>query len=358
MYTNLDNLCAREGTSIHEAIAIMDRTRIGLVMVVSAQGRLRGTITDGDVRRLLLGRVDLESTVEQILERKKGTPYERPITAPAGTGREACFHLLEEHSLHHLPIVDEDGRAVGLVTLDEFASTHNSGVEAVIMAGGKGTRLRPLTDDIPKPMLPVSDRPLLEIMIEQLKNVGIGRVHLAANHQSDKITEHFGDGSGFGIDISYVDEDRPLGTAGALGLIERPKDTLLVVNGDILTDLDFRAFMAFHREHEADLTVAVRQYDLKLPYGVVECEGAQVRGLDEKPVHQYFVNAGIYLLEPVVYDYIEPPDPLDMTDLIQRLLDSGRPVASFPVREYWLDIGEHDQYQEARARVAERDASP
>jgi NDP-sugar pyrophosphorylase family protein len=206
----------------------------------------------------------------------------------------------------------------------------------------------PLTKDLPKPMLPVGNKPLMEILVQQLRDAGIRRLNITVHHQPEKIIEHFGDGREFGVDITYATEDRPLGTAGALGMIEAPQETVLVVNGDILTGLDFRAMLAYHREQRADLTVAVQRYEVQVPYGVIECEGAFVRRLAEKPVLGFVVNAGIYLLEPSVHRLIPTGERYDMTELIQRLLDEGRPVAPFPIREYWLDIGQHADYERAQ----------
>jgi NDP-sugar pyrophosphorylase family protein len=200
-------------------------------------------------------------------------------------------------------------------------------------------------------MLLVGDRPLLELIIEQLSGSGIHKVNITTHYKPEKITEHFGDGSGFGVELNYVNEEQPLGTAGALGLMEESDEPLLVINGDILTRIDFRALFAYHHEHRADLTVAVRQYDLKVPYGVVECDGPMVSGLREKPVINFFVNAGVYLLQPSVRRLIGNGERLDMTDLIQRLLEAGRPVASFPVLEYWLDIGQLPDYEQAQEDV-------
>ena len=354
MYLNLDSFCVNVEASIHEAVACMDESTLGIVVAVSEGRKLEGTITDGDVRRIMLANIDQAESIRTVLKRKEGMLYERPITGRAGADLNSYLRLLREHNLLHLPIVDESGVVVGLVTLDEFVPPEPLPLQAVIMAGGEGKRLRPLTEDTPKPMLRLGDRPLLEIMIEQLKNAGVGRVHVAMHHKPEKITEHFGDGQGFGVDITYVSEERPLGTAGALGLMDEPDETMLVVNGDILTDIDFRAMLSFHREHAAELTVAVRQYDIQLPYGVVECDGASVRGLTEKPVAKYFVNAGIYLLEPAVYRYLPKAERFDMTELIQSLLGAGRPVSSFPVREYWLDIGQLEDYEKAKGRVEER----
>jgi NDP-sugar pyrophosphorylase family protein len=220
------------------------------------------------------------------------------------------------------------------------------------MAGGKRTRLMPLTADTPKPMLPVGDKPLLELIIGQIRAAGIRQVNIATHQLKEKITEHFGDGKRFGIDIDYIDEESPLGTAGALGLIEPPADPILVMNGDVLTRMDFRSMVSYHKKNEADLTVGVRQYDLSVPYGVVECDGPLVKQLREKPMFNFMVNAGIYVVEPAVLSYIPAGKRFDMTDFIQTLMDSGRRVVAFPVIEYWLDIGQHTDYQKAQDDMA------
>jgi len=191
----------------------------------------------------------------------------------------------------------------------------------------------------------------MEIVLQRLREAGITQVTVATHHKPEKIVEHFGDGKEFGVELSYATEKRPLGTAGGLGALAPPTETTLVVNGDILTQLDYRAMVTYHREHQADLTVAVRQYDLKVPYGVIECDGPTVRRLSEKPVLGLFVNAGIYLLEPGVYQHIPNGQRFDMTDLIQRLLRAGRSVVSFPICEYWLDIGQQADYQQAQEQV-------
>jgi NDP-sugar pyrophosphorylase family protein len=216
------------------------------------------------------------------------------------------------------------------------------------MAGGKGTRLHPLTKDTPKPMLRVGDKPLMEIILGQLKEAGIRKVHVSTHHRADKITRHFGDGRGFGVDLSYINEESPLGTAGALGLLDEADETTLVMNGDVLTEVDFRAMLRYHREQRAELTVAVRQYEVKVPYGIVECDGPMVRTLTEKPTMEFFVSAGIYLIEPSVRRLFKRGERRDMTELIEALLAAGRPVASFPIREYWLDIGQHEDYRQAQ----------
>jgi dTDP-glucose pyrophosphorylase/CBS domain-containing protein len=351
MRTDLKTFCMTPSHSIRDAIARMDENRQGIILVVSDAGRLQGTVTDGDIRRAMLADIDLTLPVFKLVERKAGTLYEKPITAPTTADTKTRIALLHEHNILHLPITDSEGRVVGLVTRDEFLPGEELPLHAVIMAGGFGTRLMPLTEEIPKPMLQVGDRPLLEIIVGQLRDAGIRRVHVTTHHMPDKISNHFGNGEGFGVEMQYVTEDKPLGTAGALGLMNPPSQTMLVINGDILTGVDVRRLLAFHREQSADLTVAVRQYDIQLPYGLVECDGAFVRRLHEKPLVKHYVNAGIYLLEPTAYQYIPNGERFDMTEWIQRLLDAGRPVASFPVREYWLDIGQHEDYQKAQEQV-------
>jgi NDP-sugar pyrophosphorylase family protein len=221
-------------------------------------------------------------------------------------------------------------------------------MSAVIMAGGFGARLRPLTDNLPKPLLPIGERPIMELTVEQLRDAGIRRLYVTTHYLPEKIMDHFGDGRSFGIKITYVREDNPLGTAGALGLIEKTDQSLLLINGDIITKLDFRAMWAFHRVNKAALTVAVRQHELQVPYGVMESEGIYLRQVREKPRFSFLVNAGIYLLEPVALGYIPAGERFDMTDLMQSMLHNRQMIANFPIPGYWLDVGRHADYKQAQ----------
>ena len=351
MYTELTNFCVNPDTPLRQVVAQMDRNRLGIALVIDDERRLVGTISDGDIRRAVLANLGFEQPAAELLRRKAGTKFAQPITAPMGADEGAYLTLLKRHRLLYLPLVDAEDRVAGLVMLAEFVPDEPLPVQAVVMAGGKGTRLHPLTEQVPKPMLPVGGQPMLEIIIKQLRDAGIRQVTVATHHRPDQIADHFGDGSGFGVALSYIEEDHPLGTVGGLGLLEVPDETTLVINGDILTQMDFRAMLAYHREHQADLTMAVRQHHLKVPYGVVECEGAVVRRISEKPALLVLVNAGMYLLEPVIYRYIPKGERLDMTDLIQRVLEDGRTVVSFPVREYWLDVGQHEDYAQAQDEI-------
>ena len=339
--------------SIRQAIACIDQGRFGIAIVVDDNKKLLGTITDGDIRRAILAGLDLESSVAAILNRKTDLRYSSPITAPVSTSAEALLGLMQEHSIRQIPLLDDSGRVVGLETLDNLVPQPDLPINAVVMAGGLGTRLRPLTEDLPKPMLPVGGRPLMERIVEQLQQAGIRRVHVTTHYKPEKIIEHFGDGQSFGVELSYVNESLPLGTGGALGLLPVPQEPLLVINGDILTQVNFRAMLAYHQEHQAEMTVAVRPYVVTVPYGVVECNGPYICQLKEKPQLNFLVNAGIYLLQPSVYQFIPSGKSFNMTDLIQWLMDAGQTVVSFPIREYWLDIGHHKDYVKAQKDVDE-----
>jgi dTDP-glucose pyrophosphorylase/CBS domain-containing protein len=349
MHTDLTTLCVGLDTSIHQAVAQMDISRLGIVLVVDEEHRLLGTVTDGDVRRSILANISLDKPVRVLLLSKAGSPYARPITAPADADQSTMLQILRQHRILHLPLVDLDQRVVALVSLSEFVSQQVPMPHAVIMAGGTGSRLRPLTDDLPKPMLPLGDRPLMELIIRQLQQVGIRHVNLTTHYKKDAIAQYFGDGQDFGVEIQYMEEDQPLGTAGALSRLDGLAGPLLVINGDILTRVDFRAMLDFHREHHADMTIGVRYHEVPIPYGVVEVEGVVVTAISEKPVMRYLISAGIYLLEPEVRRYIPTDRPYDMPDLIARLVVDGGRVVSFPVREYWLDIGRVEDYQKALA---------
>jgi dTDP-glucose pyrophosphorylase len=329
-------------------MAAIERGGKRICLVVDEERRLLDTVTDGDIRRAILAGLSLELPLEVLRERRSSRPNPHPVSAPAGTERAEMLALMQKHGIHQLPLVDGEGRVAGLSTLDELLPEEVVPIQAVVMAGGFGTRLRPLTENTPKPMLPVGDRPLLEHIIGRLRDHGIQRVDVTTHYQPEKIRDHFGDGGAFGVELNYINEAEPLGTAGALGLVAPPAGPQVVINGDILTRVDFRAMMAFHREHGADLTVGVREYDLQVPYGVLECDGPMVRRVREKPMYSFFVSAGVYVLEPSVYDFIPSAQRMDMPDLIEQLIETGRKVVGFPIVEYWLDIGQHGDYAKAQ----------
>jgi len=348
MQRDITMLLITTSDPIRTAIRCIDKNSCGIALVIDDSGHLLGTITDGDIRRAILAGQNLDAPVNDFLKHKSESSPQRPVTAPLGTDLQDLLILMKEKSIRQVPLLDEKDKVADLVVMEDVMPINGPLFEAVIMAGGKGARLRPLTEDLPKPMLPVGGRPLMERMVEQLHQAGIRHVNVMTHYKPEKIIQHFGDGRKYGVELIYVNEDLPLGTGGALGLLTRPRETQLVVNGDILTQVDFKAMLMFHQDNKADMTVAVRRYEMIVPYGVVECEGIQIRSLKEKPQLRFFVNAGIYLLEPSVYEFIPTVQYFNMTDLIQWLLDAGQTVVSFPIREYWLDIGEYSDYKKAQ----------
>lgn len=343
---NLERFLTPPDISIREAIEVLDRGSAGIVLLVDEERRLVGTVTDGDVRRALLDGVSLDAPVSALLKYRP-EDYQQPTTAPAQTERPVLLDMMQSRGIRQIPLLDEAGRVVDLVLLSDLVEPPEPPILAVVMAGGYGTRLQPLTDTLPKPMLPVGDRPLMELIIQQLCAAGIRRINVTTHYKPEAILKYFGDGRRFGVKIKYINETEPMGTAGALSLLGKPRETLLVINGDILTRLNFQTMFDFHREHQADMTVAVRKYTLHVPYGLVEIDGVAISGLVEKPSFAFFVNAGIYLLEPAVLSYIPANSRLDMPDLIKTILAGGKRLVSFPIREYWMDIGQHVDYKQA-----------
>jgi len=347
MTTPVEQLFVSPARTMRDLIDCIDRCAKGIALVVDEERRLLGTVTDGDVRRAILAGVSLESTVALYLAGRPRVASHAPHTAPIGTTDAELIRCMNEASIRHVPLLDSAGRVRGIGLLSDLVREYELPLRAVVMAGGFGTRLQPLTLGQPKPMLPLGDKPLLEKTIGGLRQAGIRKVNVTTHYLAEQISEYFGDGKAFGVDIEYLREDEPLGTAGVLGRLGETEEPLLVINGDVLTNVNFRAMLDFHREQTADMTVAVREYQVQIPYGVVQSEGSRVVGVTEKPILRQFINAGIYLISPGVCTRIPAGEHFDMPDLINRLLAAGRPVASFPIREYWLDIGRVEDYKQA-----------
>ncbi len=326
---------------IIEAIKSLDRSAAQICLVVDDGRRLLGTITDGDIRRGILRGVRLEDPVTVIMNPK-------PLTASTASTAHERLMLMRSRKLRHIPLVNHDGVVVGVETESEFVAADDLPNAVVLMVGGLGERLRPLTATTPKPLLPVGGRPLLETILVQLAGFGFRRVFLAVNYMAEKFQETFGDGSRLGLEISYLHEDSKLGTAGALGVLPQPAEhPVLVMNGDVLTSVNYRALLDFHQEHRAAATMCVREYTIQVPYGVVEVEHSRVSRLQEKPSLTNFINAGIYVLEPATLRRLTAGERCDMTTLLQQVMDDGEEVVAFPIREYWLDIGRLDDFAKA-----------
>lgn len=332
--------------SIESALAALDQGALRIVLVVDSTRRLLGTLTDGDVRRGMLRRVPLDAPVSAIM-------CATPTVAAPGSPRAECLSLMERAHLLHLPLVDETGTLVGLETLDGLLQPTHRDNPVFLMAGGLGTRLRPMTQSVPKPLLKVGNKPLLEHILDSLIAQGFHRFFISLHYMPEMIRAHFGDGSRWGVDIRYVQEESPLGTAGALGLLPHAEigAPLLMLNGDLLTTVDYSELLEFHTGHASAVSLCVSRYEHRVPYGVVISDDHVVRSIEEKPAHAWFINAGIYVLSPEVVHRVPARLRLDMPELISREIARGSGVTAFPLREYWLDVGRMTEFEKAQKDV-------
>lgn len=334
--------------TLEQAIEVLDKAALRIALVVDANDKLLGTLTDGDVRRALLKHLPLDTPVTQVMN-------VHPKTAEQSWTENRILAVMEQHELLQLPLVDSDGQVVGLANLHDILNKHRHDNPVFLMAGGFGTRLRPLTNNCPKPMLKVGDKPILEQILLNFVDAGFHRFYISTHYMPDVIREHFGNGEKWGVSIQYVHEEEPLGTGGALGLL--PHDEidlpLFVMNGDLLTSLNVHSFLEFHNKQNSIATMCVREYEHQVPYGVITSEGSEIKSMIEKPVHKFFVNAGIYLLNPELVRAVEPNNKVDMPALLEQQIDSGKSVNMFPIHEYWLDIGRMDDFNRAQSDVSE-----
>lgn len=332
--------------TILDALQMLNNAGCQICLVVDDTHRLLGSITDGDIRRGILVGIDMTQSVKKVMN-----PHPRWSSPDSPTSK--LLEIMRAHTVRHLPLLDRDGRVVGLARLDDLSTPTPSKDNAVIlMAGGQGKRLRPLTEDTPKPLLPVGGRPILERILEELIAQGFRRFHMSVNYRAEMIIAHFGDGKKWGVDIDYIHEDQPLGTAGPLGLLP---DTgplpIIVMNGDLLTQVNLPHLLDYHQQRGAHASMGVRKYDFQVPFGVVRLDGDEMIGIDEKPTHEFFVNAGIYTLEPSVLKLITPGQPMDMPALFQLARAKDLRTIAFPIHEYWMDIGRLDDFDKANAEI-------
>lgn len=327
--------------SIRDTIARIDASALQIALVVGDDGRLIGVLTDGDVRRAILSGIVLDGPVSSAMN-------PRFVSVGPNDDRAAILALMKQREIGQLPVLDAEGRVVGLETLVDLLHSPARRNVAVVMAGGLGSRLGPLTRECPKPMLRVGGRPILETILLNLAEYGISQVYLAVNYRAELIEEYFGDGAGVGMSIQYLRERERLGTAGALSLLpERPTETFIVMNGDVLTKVNINHLLEFHRRVTPAATMCVREYDSQVPFGVVAIQGHHVVAIQEKPVRRDFVNAGLYALEPWTLDLVPQGQYFDMPSLFTSLIERRHATAAFPVREYWLDIGHHADFERA-----------
>jgi len=321
-----------------DAMRLLDSSAKQIVLVTDSNRHLLGTLTDGDIRRALLRGVDGEESVISAMNA-------RPTTVYDGQPRASYMGILNARKLQHLPILDKGERIVGLASLDDVIRHDN---QVVLMAGGLGTRLHPITQSIPKPMIEVGGKPILQTIVESLVGQGFWRLIISVGYRADDIVEYFGDGSRFGAEIMYLNEHSALGTAGALSLIkERPDSPLLVMNADIITTANLGEVVYFHDSEKFDATLCVREYAIQVPYGVVHVEDGMLKAIEEKPWYRAMVSAGIYVLNPSCIDYIPDNTKIDMPELLLRIANSGRPVGTYTLNDYWIDIGRPEELKKA-----------
>lgn len=343
MMTDLKKMTVRRDASLRRVMEVIDYGARQIALVTEDSGVLIATVTDGDVRRGLLKGLGLDSPVSDVMHRN-------PVTLLKGTSAASAQRLMRERGLNHIPVVDPDGRLVALALREGMTGIEPRPTRVILMAGGLGTRLRPLTDTVPKPMIPLGNKPLLERIVTSFQDQGFSRFTLSVNYLGHVIRDHFGDGSDLGVEIDYVEENNRMGTGGALSLLpQRPNEAFVVMNGDILTTTPYGAMMDFHDETGSVVTICAREFNMQVPYGVLNTDGTTLVSMEEKPVHKHLVNAGIYALSPLALEFIRAGEALDMPDLIDRVKDAGHKVSVFPVREYWIDIGRIEDLDRARA---------
>jgi len=328
-------------STIQSVISNLDEVSIKIVLVVDTTGKLQGTICDGDIRRGLLRGMDLNSPIEGIIHRN-------PLVVYPEIGRETVRQLMIVNKIQQVPVVDKQNHVVGLHLWDEITTLPVRPNLMVIMAGGMGTRLRPHTENCPKPMLPVAGKPMLEHIIERAKLEGFSRFVLAIHYLGHMIEDYCGNGERLGVRIDYLREQSPLGTAGALGLLNpRPTHSFVVTNGDVLTDIHYGELLDFHIRNNAAATMAVRVHEWQHPYGVVQTKGIDIVGFEEKPVHRSHINAGVYALDPDALSSLDADSHCDMPTLFERLQSKAKRIAAYPIHEPWLDVGRPDDLNRA-----------
>lgn len=326
---------------IYKVIEVIDLNSQQIAIVTDEEGKLLGTVTDGDIRRGILKKIPLSSPVRQIMN-----PH--PVAIPKMNDRKSIIDILKANKIRHLPVIDEARHVIGIERLEGQLTGSHSNNWVVIMAGGLGKRLESLTDDCPKPMLKIGEKPVLQTILEQFIRQGFTRFCISVNYKSIQIKDYFGDGSRLGAEIYYIDEKKRMGTAGSLSLFSfANQEPILVLNGDILTKLSFEQLIDFHREHQAKATIAVAAYDFQVPYGLIQASHDHLVGFEEKPIFSSFINAGIYVLNPEVLNDVPKDSYFDMNDLFKVLIQNKEPVCIFPIREYWTDIGEMKSFDQA-----------
>ncbi|WP_169045741.1 nucleotidyltransferase family protein [Aeromonas salmonicida] len=346
MSKNWEKVVLSPEHTVRDALAVINEEALRVCLVVDQDQHLLGVVTDGDIRRAILNNVALTQSVTEVMN-------PTPITVSTKMARTELLELMRERSILSLPVINEAGKLIGLETWEQAAQVPSYDNPVFIMAGGFGTRLRPLTDNCPKPMLKVGDKPILEILLNQFLKAGFKNIYISTHYMPEQITGYFGDGSAWGADIRYVHEESPLGTGGALGLLpaDIPALPLIMINGDVLTTVDFNHLLDFHNKYQPMATMCVREYDYQIPYGVISGDGHRILEMQEKPIQRYFVNAGIYVVSPALFMNVPRQERIDMPTLLEQQIAKQEEVLMFPIHEYWLDIGRMDDFHKAQLDI-------
>ena len=344
---NYKNILLKPTSTIKKALQIIDSGAMKIALVVDEKEQLLGTLTDGDIRRGLLNDLSLESSIESIV-------FKTPTVCHIEDTKEKILEVATQKKLYQVPIVDDDGKLIGIKEVAKLLKPSLKTNRVVLMVGGLGTRLRPLTEHTPKPMLKVGNRPILETIILNFKKYGFTHIILSVSYKSEIIEAYFKDGSEFGVHIEYIHEEKRMGTAGALSLIkEKLNEPFFVMNGDLLTNINFEHMLEYHLSNDATATMGVREYDFQVPYGVVNIAGIEIQSIEEKPLHRFFVSGGVYTLNPEVLEYIPDNAFYDMPTLFEKMIVEKKKSISFPIREYWLDIGRVEEFEKANSEYHE-----
>ena len=342
---NWKKILLKPTDSLEHAIKVLHEGGCRIALVSDKHDRLLGTLTDGDIRRALINKLTMKSYVKLVMNSD-------PVTVTNNTESKEIISLMTSQELLHMPIIDKDGFLCGLETLNDLIEERKYDNPIFLMAGGFGTRLHPLTEHTPKPLLKVGIKPILETIIEQFVKYGFHNFYISTHFKSEQIMDYFQSGEKYDVSISYVHEDTPMGTAGSLGLLPEnlPDLPIIVMNGDILTRVDFNHLLNFHYENNTEATMCVREYDFQVPYGVIEIANHKIAKIEEKPIHNFFVNAGIYVLDKTLVNRVDGKSYLNMTDLLNKEIYNGG-VSVFPIHEYWLDIGHMKEYEKANKEI-------
>ena len=342
---SMDIYCVSSKATIKEAMEAIDKNLIGAVFIVDDDKKVIGVVTDGNIRRAILKGYKIEESAKDICN--TNFKYVNKLTSKQKVKEEML-----KYKIRQLPLLDEGGKLMDIYFLDNIISYEQKENCVFILAGGLGTRLRPLTEKVPKPMLKIGDKPMLERIIKQFKAYGFRNFIISINYKGEIIENYFKDGSDFDVNIEYVREEKKLGTAGSISLAkDKLKDDFIVINGDILTGIDFEELLNYHKENKYDITAGARNYEMRVPYGVMVMKDKLIKSLEEKPTYNFYINSGIYVLSKDVVKYIPDNKEYNMTDLIEDIINDNGRCGAYNITEYWSDIGHIEDYKKANEDV-------